>query len=521
MKQRDIEEILTSAHYKVLSCEPFCSYVVLAPNEKMVLCSVITEQQNIDELIQSEITRLGATRNQFVEIISDTLEDIEVTISLAIICNSDIKISNKTHLLLFMNNISLVKYDGTKRCIYKSFPKIKKVAEDEVDLENFHAYSDYIKTVISYITKNQFDPRIKIIGTPISFSTLNNVKSEGESNVFSSPRELAAEVKKYVKGQDHVIDRVAIPFFQHIESMRNKTTCEVKTSFLLAGNSGTGKSEIMRRFCQVSGVPFITINTADCCPTAWKGPHISDHIGYYIKNSSDIEQLRYAVLFFDEVDKVTHHDLKLVGSAGSDWDMDMQRELLRLYDKTYSILIEKQAESGIVEKYRLPVDNLLICYAGAFSGINKVIDRRLDRQSKVGFNTPYHSKNNDSMAELHVEDLEKWGYMPELLGRIGAFYVMNPMSEDLIYEIITTASENIIDAHKTQCSQYNITLRFEEGALRYIAKKAMKSKFGFRSVKTVLSRMMESIYFDCDKYAGQKFIVDKHFIDEQNYKNLR
>lgn len=512
MDVNEIKKIITSAHYKVLAIESFGSFVALTPDDRIIVVSVVTETEHIDEYIQGEISQLCATRDAFIKLICDTLEEVKVSISMAVVCNKDATIANKTDLLLYMNNVELVRFDGTKKSIYEHFPKIQ-VGKDDAD--NFMAFSAYIKTTISYIRQYPFDC-LKDMSRDGSFTKMNENAKKVETQVFASPRELALEVKKYVKGQDYVVDSVAVPFFQHIESMRNRTTCDVKVSFLLAGNSGTGKSEIMRRFCQISGVPFISINTADCCPTAWKGPHISDHIGYYINDATDIELLRYAVLFFDEADKITHYGQKLVGNSSSDWDMDMQRELLRLYDKGYSLLIEKQSSIGIMEKYRLPVDNLLICFAGAFSGIDKLIDRRLNRHSQIGFTTPPQSKiDNTNIQELDIEDLEKWGYIPELLGRIGSFYVLNPMSEQLIYEIITTASESILEAHKKQCSQYNIKLGFEDDALRYIARKAMESKLGFRSVKTVLSHMMKPIYFNCDKYAGRKFIVDQHFIDSQ------
>jgi ATP-dependent protease Clp ATPase subunit len=123
------------------------------------------------------------------------------------------------------------------------------------------------------------------------------------------------------------------------------------------------------------------------------------------------------------------------------------------------------------------------------------------------------------LQQLTVADLQKWGYIPELLGRIGTFLTMNPMSEELIYEIITTASENILNAHKAQCQMHGFELEFTEDALRKIAKMATESGLGFRSVKTILANLMEDVYFDCDRYKDSTLTVNEEFISLGYFRN--
>ena len=506
MKQKEIEKIITDARYKVVSIKPYGTFAVLAPDARLYLITVVTKKNAINTQIESLFHRLDDFRHELADVIDDISDkEVELSINMAFICSADAFISDVTLLFLSIHNAQLICYDGTKKSLYERLPKIRVGKKAAEELEAFHGL---IKNVVSYIKKN---PSKRLSGEPDEDFVEEADYRTGRG--FSSPRELAAEVKKYVKGQDHVVDSIAVPFFQHIKSMRNHTTCEIKISFLLAGATGTGKSEILRRFCEIADVPIIRINMADCNPAAWRGLHISDHIAYYINDSSDVERLKYAVLVFNEFDKITHYDSKQTGTSGSDWLIDMQREFLRLYDKDYEILIEKQSAIG-VDKYRLPVDNLLVCYDGAFSGINRIVDKRLNKNTQIGFTAPRQSDDNAGITELLAEDLEKWGYMPELLGRIGSFFVMNPMSEDLMYRIMTTASENILNAHINQCAQYGITLQFKEDALRYIARQAMRSSLGFRAVKTILARMMNAVYFDCDRYAGKTVCVDTRFIEQ-------
>lgn len=348
-------------------------------------------------------------------------------------------------------------------------------------------------------------------------------ESEKKSTVkprhFKSPREMADEVKKYVIGQDSAIERVATPFFLHVESRQTRTTCyDIKTPFILIGNTGTGKTEILRRFGEISNVPIIHINTADCVPNTWKGTRISDLIGYYINDISDLEKMKYAVLVFNEFDKITHYNQRLVGTNGSDCDFDMQREFLKFFDKGYELVIEKQ-KNFETKTFHLPTDNLLLCFDGAFSGMEKIIENRLKLNSgSIGFIKQGKTRTKKDissylMQQITAEDLKVWGYLPELLDRINTFITMNPMTEELVYQVLTRGSDNICKAHQLQCSKYGIKLEFTEEAYRKIAKMVVESGFGLRSVRRIFSDLMSDIYYNLDKYKNETVTVDEKFIE--------
>ena len=321
-----------------------------------------------------------------------------------------------------------------KKTFNTYFPKFSMA---EHYAEAYMACTDYMQAVANYIDK-----------ITICEDDEKEIEFHSESMgilKYSSPRALAHEVNKFVKGKDEVVYSVAIPFFQHIESMRNNTTYETKNSFIIIGNTGTGKSEILRRYAQLCDVPIIRINMADCVPSSWKEQHIQDHISFYIDSRTDLEKLRYAALVFNEFDKITHYNTVATSSTGTDWDMDMQRELLRFYDKGYELLIERPTSNGTLETYRLPTDNFLLCFDGAFSGIDKIIEKRIGKTSRIGYSSQQEEQEQSGdFSKLKAKDLGEWGYMPELLERIGSFYVMNPMSENLMVAVLTTASENIL-----------------------------------------------------------------------------
>ncbi len=483
---------------------PVWSYdinMVMLPDEKLYLYYVLKNNEDIDREISNGIDLIYQLRDKLNDIITDTLNDIDINISMYLLSENPISISSQTLHYISLKGVEYEECGVENNTLEKLFPKYQ-LSDEEA--ESYKAYTEYMQNVANYIDR----------------SIEAQLRAKNEYFKYSSPRILANEVKKFIKGQDEVVESVAIPFFQHMESMHNNTTCDIKNSFIIVGDTGTGKSEILRRYAQLCDVPIIRINMADCTPSAWKGQHIQDHISFYLNSEADLKKLRYAVLVFNEFDKITHYNATPISSKGTDWDMDMQRELLRFYDKGYELLIERPTPRGTIETYHLPTDNFLLCFDGAFSGIDKIIKKRIDEASRtrIGYtslsDTP---KPISAISQLKFEDLEKWGYIPELLGRIGSFFVMNPMSENLMVEVLTSASENILDAHIKQCARYGISLKFEEDAIRHIARKAMDVKLGFRAVKSILNYILKPIYFDCDKYKGAEILVDEEFIKDNRY----
>lgn len=316
-----------------------------------------------------------------------------------------------------------------------------------------------------------------------------------------SPQAMASYVKQFIKGQDEAIDKLSVQFYLHLDSKRKQYCSKIKTPCLLMGPTGVGKSEIFRRFAQLCDCPVIRINTSEIVPSAWKGLHISEIIGQELKSYVTVKDLEYAIIIFHEFDKIVHYNQQIVGNHRTDMDSDLMRDIMRLFETEHSIQIV-EGTSFFASTKSLPVDNLLIVLDGAFNGINEIIKKRLNVEKTIGFNSTQSNKYEGVNLQKYVtsDDLEKFGFMPELLGRIGDVAVLNPLSEDVIYEIITTAKDNILQSHIEFCQKSNLELKFEDDALWYIASEAHKSGLGFRNVKTLLSKAMNNVYFNMSKY---------------------
>lgn len=335
----------------------------------------------------------------------------------------------------------------------------------------------------------------------LTIKELYGVDEEQPIRPLRSARQLAAHIKQRIKGQDAVINKLSVAFFQHLDSKRKQYTSRIKSPALVMGSTGTGKSEMLRLFGKACDCPVIRINLSSVAPEGWRGFHITDIFAHEIRAGVSIDELKYAIVVFHEFDKITHYGNRIVSSAGNDIDMDMMRDIMRLFETDYSLHIDTGIDQSSMKPatYKLPVDNMMFVFDGAFHGIENIIRKRLNINRSIGYSTTAKQnlyKGVNLQTLVSNDDLMQWGYLPELIGRIGQIAVMNPLTSEVIYEIMTTAKGSVLDYHIDYCSRNNIDLRFEEEALRLIADTAYESGLGFRNVKTLLSRVMFQIYYD-------------------------
>lgn len=337
---------------------------------------------------------------------------------------------------------------------------------------------------------------------------------------FDSPKDLAAAVKQYIKGQDEVIDKLAVLFYLHYIS-RIKGTDSFIRSALTIGPTGCGKSEINRRFGLLCDFPVLTVNSGQISPTGYKGSSLSERVLQFKadKGLSD-EDMKYLVIILTEVDKIAHYNLK---TCDSGYDADQMLQIMQLLDKGNQMSFESQTllALGSGQSHKLCTDNWLIVLDGAFAGMEEIVRRRLNLNRSLGYSKPIDTSVETANVLKHVNnmDLLKWGFTQELVGRIDEICVVNPMTKDVIYQILSEAKDSILQYHINLCKQFNIDLQFTDEALWFIANDAMKKPFGFREVPSSLSDIMIPIYREYCRTSNsnekQTIVIDKEHVARQ------
>ena len=394
------------------------------------------------------------------------------------------------------------------------------VTEEVFISEYQYRYNEWVKKYSAF-TKKEIN-YLKKMGVPKEVFDLDDAN---QGNQINSPERLAAKIKGYVKGQDHVIDTLSVPFFQHYLSKLGDYDLNFKVPSLIIGPTGVGKSQIIRRFCDVIGCKFFRINTSDVTPSSWRGLSIGQSIASQLGNPNEVSSLQYAVLVIHELDKVVTKNCRITTDASTDFSHDFQRDLMRLFETNHNLRVEYGIGcDGKPEIYEIPISKMLIVFDGCFNGLEDIVKKRLNVnvRKSVGFNTEVHQKIEKQEYLKHVtgEDLITFGLMPELVGRLsGNLCVANKLTSDAIYDIITSAKENVLQSHVDYCSKFfNTKIAFEEDALRYISDMACESGLGFRNVKTLLSSALNKFYYTLKPNQNsrvKKVVIDKKYIVEQ------
>lgn len=340
---------------------------------------------------------------------------------------------------------------------------------------------------------------------------------------FNSPKELFFAARQYIIGQDEALKKQAVMFY--LQSIcRDKNIDTIARSMLSIGPTGCGKSESFRRMGMICNLPVLIVNSNHFTALGWKGPNLSDLILQFMKKHGyRPEDMKYLVLVITEFDKIAHHGSRIVGDCGTDGDHDQMRQIMDLLDKGNHMILEDgiDRESGGLNNYRICTDNWLIVLDGAFEGMEEIIKKRLQLQDTIGFSKAAIEKSTPKNLLKYIEpdDLVQWGFLTELVGRITEICVLNPITKEVAYQILTRAKERETQKHIDLCKLTNINLEFTDDALMTVADYIAHHKFGFRSAEKAFANIMEPVYFEHSSMTAQQtrttVVIDKEFVNQQ------
>lgn len=321
---------------------------------------------------------------------------------------------------------------------------------------------------------------------------------------LKKPTEIIAELDKYVIGQDTVKRKLATEVYKHYNSLVHKNSKIEKNNILLTGPSGTGKTYTIKKLLEFLNIPYVIVSANSFSSTGYKGKDIEDILKSLLLKSKSVYKAQYGVVFIDEIDKIRTN-------SNSENDVNgrkVQEELLTMIEG------QKVAISSDDASFPIEIDTkdiLFIC-GGAFNNIEDIVKKRLKISDKqIGFlNTNTSDEKKQDLKYLrsiiNAEDLEKFGLIPEFVGRFPEIYNLLPLDKDN-YKSILMKKDGLIDQYKDILKYENKQLIFEDDATDYIAIAATKNFTGARSLKPLLSKVMDDIVFEATKTKIKKDIV--------------
>jgi endopeptidase Clp ATP-binding regulatory subunit ClpX len=384
--------------------------------------------------------------------------------------------------------------------------------------EKFPDPKDIEKEISEFLSK-KFGGRVKLISPVVlpeeaSFDKEEEKEEEPPKekkiNFSLKPEELEAYLDQYVVKQDQAKAILATKICTHFNRIKyaessgekNKGPLgQIKNNILMIGPTGVGKTYIVKLIADKIGVPFVKGDATKFSETGYVGGDVEDLVRDLVREADeDIELAQYGIIYIDEIDKIAS-STNLIGPDVS--RTGVQRALLKPMEETdvdlkvphdpISMLeeIERYRKTGRRKKQVVNTKNVLFVMSGAFNEIAEFIKKRIADQS-IGFggSLTSESQRDDYLQFVKPEDLIKFGFETEFVGRLPVISVFEKLSEDDLYAILRNPNNPVIRSKKLDFKAYDISVKFEDGALRALAHLAHEEQTGARGLVSTIEKVL-------------------------------